>query len=641
MAKSIRVGIFSPYPEFDKLVKNISSNFDVEIMTEGLILDEAVEKAKKWHREKAVEVLLARGPTALMLQKGVSLPVSKVEIYNFDIMKTLCRARELHGTPIGFMIHKKSYLKYNFDTFKKMLNLDFEVYCYDSDESLQKQIDLACDKGVKTMIATGSCILEKTRGRGVKALFVHSNEEAIREALVRAVRMVEIRRENSNFTDRLSNILNSIHDGVMALDETGVVFFYNPVAEQLLGFCQGEILGQNIRALKELEGIDTLYQDGKKATSEIIKFSGKEFVVSRMPIKTSSGGQCLVINFQGVSKIRQVEEKIRKKLHNKGLLAKYHFTDIVGRSPLLVDAITEARKFARTQSTVLITGESGTGKELFAQSIHNESDRRRGPFVAVNCAALPEGLLESELFGYEEGAFTGARRGGKPGLFELAHGGTIFMDEIGELGPQLQARFLRVIQQKEVMRVGGDRVIPVDVRIITATNCNLFEAVQKGGFREDLYYRLNVLPLKVPPLRDRPEDIPLLFSHFFHRNGGNQVSLDIPVQIIYKLKGYNWPGNVRELENLVERYTAIGEEDPDNFSTLKELINRLFGDAPVENAGKHKITVEVGTFEEIESKIIGQLATLFPNSKQDLAKALGISRTTLWRKLKASGFPIN
>lgn len=327
----------------------------------------------------------------------------------------------------------------------------------------------------------------------------------------------------------------------------------------------------------------------------------------------------------------------RKKLHDQGLMAKYQFTDIMGGSLLLINTITQARKFARTRSTVLITGESGTGKELFAQSIHNESDRRRGPFVAVNCAALPENLLESELYGYEEGAFTGAKRGGKPGLFELAHGGTIFMDEIGELGPQLQVRLLRVIQQKEVMRVGGDKVMSVDVRIITATNRNLLEAVKKGNFREDLYYRLNVLPLNVPPLRERTEDIPPLFTHFLNRNRAGKALGNIPAQILSRLKGYSWPGNVRELENLVERYCAIGEEDPSNFCTLKELIGRLVGNDRAENRDSQKITVEVGTFEEIESKIIGQLASLFPDSKQELAKALGISRTTLWRKLKASG----
>lgn len=337
-----------------------------------------------------------------------------------------------------------------------------------------------------------------------------------------------------------------------------------------------------------------------------------------------------------------MREKARLRvLCDQGLVARYCFDDICGDSHLLQDTINQARKYARTQSTVLISGESGTGKELFAQSIHNESDRRCGPFVAINCAALPETLLESELFGYEEGAFTGAKRGGKQGMFEIAHGGTIFLDEIAELGPHLQARILRVLQQKEVMRVGGERIIPVDVRVVTATNRNLFEAVQKGSFREDLYYRLNVLPLKVPPLRKRPEDIPALFRYFLASRGEGRVPVKIPEYITEKMKRYPWPGNVRELENFVERYCAIGEDNNEKFTTLRDLINRLFSEEGADSAGKHQIVVDLGTFDQIENQIIEQLATLFPKSKGDLARVLGISRTTLWRKLKASGCRYN
>jgi len=451
--------------------------------------------------------------------------------------------------------------------------------------------------------------------------------------------LVEIVRDNRLFIERLSIILKSINTGVLALDEKRTIFFYNPMAEKLLGLRQEEVIGRSISQLKDCLEIESLYSNGRKASGEIIKLAGKELMVSRMLIRMSGGGQCLVINFQGVSNIRQMEGKIRRKLHSKGLLASCHFSGIVGKSPALVEAITQARKYARTQSTVFISGESGTGKDLFAQSIHNESGYRKGPFVAVNCAALPENLLESELFGNEEGAFSGSRRGGKLGLFELAHGGTIFMDEIGELGTHLQARLLRVIQQKEVTRIGGERMIPVDIRIITATNRNLLEAVQKGTFRGDLYYRLNVLPLKLPLLRERSEDILLLLSHFLESKGHKIITEDIPKEITQRLKDYKWPGNVRELENFAERYSAVGEEDTVNFVTLQDLTYRLFNSQF--NGSDTQIIVEMSTFEEIENNIIGQLAKTFPYTRQNLAKALGISRTTLWRKLKTTPGVIN
>ncbi|HBV98507.1 MAG: hypothetical protein JL50_20725 [Peptococcaceae bacterium BICA1-7] len=636
MAKKIRIGVFAPYREFSGLVKKIGRDFNAEFVIEHLILGDAVKAARKWLREEAVDVVVARGPTAQMVEKAVDLPVSVVDITNFDVMNTLHQARALYGAPIGFLVHRSNPFKLNFDTYKEMLNIDFNIYNYKNGTDLLEQIDLACVQGIRTMIATGSCIVEKARDWDVNPIFVHSNEESIRGAVARAVQMMDIKQENRAFADRLSTILKSIHDGMLALDEGGAIFFCNPMAEQLLGLRREEILGQNIKNLQNFSELMAIYDNGTRVTGEIVLYAGKEFLVNRMPIKTSGGGRCLVINFQGISKIRKMEESIRQKLHDKGLLAKYHFTDIVGRSPALIDVITQARKYAKTMSTVMITGESGTGKELFAQSIHNESSRCTGPFVAVNCAALPENLLESELFGYEEGAFTGARRGGKPGLFELAHGGSIFMDEISELCPQLQARLLRVIQQKEVMRVGGNRVIPVDVRIIASSNRNLSEAVKKATFREDLFYRLNVLSLYVPPLRERAGDIQVLFLHLLKRKEDSGIQGHLPKQVVEKLKSYPWPGNIRELENLAERYCAIGEDDPQGFTTLQSLISRLIDNNHVDVSKKPQITVDVGTIDEIETRIIGQVAGLYPGSREGMAKKLGISRTTLWRRLKTA-----
>jgi transcriptional regulator with PAS, ATPase and Fis domain len=361
-------------------------------------------------------------------------------------------------------------------------------------------------------------------------------------------------------------------------------------------------------------------------------------VVNRVPVMLGKNNYGITVTFQAADKIRRMEAKIRQELHDQGLVAKFRFSDIIGHSAMITETIREARKYARSEAAVLITGESGTGKELFAQSMHNESNRRDGPFVAINCAALPENLLESELFGYEEGAFTGARKGGKQGLFTLAHGGTIFLDEVSELSMNLQARLLRVLQEKEVMPVGGQRVIPVDVRVISATNQNLSRAVREGAFRKDLYFRLNVLNLQIPPLRDRLEDVPGLFKHFFERlaGPGSMESLNINGNLTEQLKKHLWPGNIRELEGFAERYSALGEDNIKTHFTFYSLLNKLAGSEAQDDSGGSggHLSIRLGSIPEMEKQILTQASKLIRGNRGEMARVLGISRTTLWKKLK-------
>ena len=282
----------------------------------------------------------------------------------------------------------------------------------------------------------------------------------------------------------------------------------------------------------------------------------KDVVVNVAPIIVDGELKGSVGIIHDMSEIKRLNRELKRARRITGTLeAKYTFDDIIGESEGMRMAIDQARQAARTRATVLLRGESGTGKELFAHAIHNDSDRKYHQFVRVNCAAISESLLESELFGYEEGAFTGARPGGKKGLFEEASGGTIFLDEIGELAPDIEAKLLRVLQEKEVIRVGGTRPIPVDVRVIAATNVHLEKAIQEKRFREDLDYRLNVLPISIPPLRFRKEDLPLLANHLikkFNQEYGRNVE-EIDEEAVQALMDYDWPGNVRELENVLGR----------------------------------------------------------------------------------------
>ena len=326
---------------------------------------------------------------------------------------------------------------------------------------------------------------------------------------------------------------------------------------------------------------------------------------------------------------REKEEKQRKE---KGFHAKRSFSDIIGSSSAIQMCIADARFYSESESNLMIYGETGTGKEIFAQSVHNQSRRKNEAFIAVNCAALPENLLETELFGYDEGAFTGGRKGGKRGLFELANHGTLFLDEIGELPPALQSRLLRVLQEKEIMHVGGERIIPVDVRIIAATNKHL-EEMDTAAFRRDLLYRLNVLELTIPPLREREKDVVELFDFYFRKKRDvsiHQIELTEEAKEILML--YHWPGNIRELQNVCERFCLYLKQSARYSDTLlKKCMIRAVGEQRLQ-----KNIMESYEFKEkgISVELIEKLKRIFSYNREQTAKVLGVSRTTIWRMMK-------
>ena len=342
------------------------------------------------------------------------------------------------------------------------------------------------------------------------------------------------------------------------------------------------------------------------------------------------------MTFQDVTQIQQVEIQIRKKMTDKGLNAHYHFNDIIHDSPEIDYVIEKAKKFASVSSNILIEGETGTGKELFAQSIHNASTRCNGPFVAVNCAALPENLLESELFGYVEGAFTGTAKGGKTGLFELAHKGTLFLDEISEIPLSIQGKLLRVLQEHEVRRVGGDRVISVDVRIIAATNHSLSRITEQGRFRQDLLYRLNVLKLFLPPLRRRCGDTKILFLHYlnlYYRQLGRIIP-HVATAAIQMLSDYHFPGNIRELRNVTERLVVICmDKEEITADDMREALH------PEELPVKFQSTDMpiLPFYQDGEREFLIRMLEESNYNQTLTAEKLGINRTTLWRRMKKHG----
>jgi sigma-54 dependent transcriptional regulator, acetoin dehydrogenase operon transcriptional activator AcoR len=353
--------------------------------------------------------------------------------------------------------------------------------------------------------------------------------------------------------EELDMVMNLSNEGILLLNSEDEVLLSNRAFKEIFKINE-DITGRKLDVVFDSNLTETFLKEN--LFDELIEFNNKFIIINKHGIDYMGENTGYYLNFQEVTYIKQLEQNLSKKLRDKGFIARYSFDSIKTDSGCMKECIELAKKIADSELTVFITGESGTGKELLAQSIHNFSKRCKQPFVAVNCAAITENLLESELFGYEGGAFTGALKEGKSGLFELANNGTIFLDEIGDMPLTLQTRLLRVLQERQVMRIGSQRVININVRVIAATNKNLNDMVKKGLFREDLYYRINVLPINIPTLRKRQEDIILLLQYFI----GSSKKLELTDEVKSILLSYDWPGNIRELQNVASYIELMNEE---------------------------------------------------------------------------------
>ncbi|MDF2572170.1 MAG: norR 1, partial [Sporomusa sp.] len=480
------------------------------------------------------------------------------------------------------------------------------------------------EDGIQTVIG-GVMSSDIARRIGMNSLFIESGREGVYFALQEAKRVAAVRRQEQERTEQFRAILNYSDEGIIAVDTQGKINLMNMAAIHITSL-DNEVIGRNVRDLLPQLDLGKVLVTGKSEIGEVQTVGDQQIAINTVPILIAGETVGVVATFKPVGAIQELEGKIREKIHNRGHVAKLKFEDILGSSKAIKETISVAREFSQVNSNVLIVGETGTGKEVFAQSIHNGSNRCKGPFVAVNCAALPENLLESELFGYVEGAFTGASRGGKFGLFELAHRGTILLDEVSEISPKMQGRLLRVLQEREIMRLGGDRVIPIDVRIIAATNKDLYDLVKQGVFREDLYYRLDILQLSIPALRERGEDIMLLMNHFYKRYciKNKKECKKMNQEAKAKLLQYSWLGNVRELKNIAERLAVLSKNSCVDLQEVEAVLpNR-------EKAAKDAIRSNGSLDRECLYRALEE--TNYHYGKA--AAKLGISRTTLWKRLK-------
>lgn len=478
---------------------------------------------------------------------------------------------------------------------------------------------------------------------------------AIGNALVLDTSIHQFLIENLQETDSefilYEGLIESPYTGFVIVDERGYITKINNTMLNILHLQKSDVIGKYVTDVMPSSKLHEILATGRTDKADVWYITpGQNILVNRLPIRRNGKiigaiGSVVVMDMMEIKYLikrlqdTQKELNIYKEEVRSIYTARWHFDNLIGQSSEFFYIKTMARQFSQTSSTLLITGESGTGKELFAQAVHNASSRNSCPFIRINCAALPENLLESELFGYEEGAFTGAKKGGKPGKFELAKGGTIFLDEIGDMPMNMQTKLLSVLQERVVERVGGTTPININVRVIAATNRDLQEMIAQHEFREDLYYRLNVVQLTLPPLRKRMEDLPILVEDLIYRLNANLETNvnNISGEAMELLRNYSWPGNVRELENLLERAINLAHMnfrsliEPTDFPSLCEGTGIQIS---VE-ADESKNLAE--RIEDIEKQLIVQALQKTGDNKSQTAKLLGMHSSTLYRKLNKYG----
>lgn len=505
--------------------------------------------------------------------KGVKVIVAKRTVNYANIRGVLEIPR---GTKVLLVNDSRLRAIDTIDHLKELgIDLEFHPY-YPGETSYPHDISIAVTPGetkfvppsIARIIDIGSRVIDIATWIEISAYFNYKmiNLPKLTSRYVKTV--VYITRELSTEIQKtnllhkhLSLVVDCIEDGVLAIDEEDMMRITNHKAMEILHLEGRDILDQKAAECLHNEFYQIICQLPFER-EEVLNWENQSFFFRKTHIVIEGRNYGSLVFFRRASEINKLEHDYRRKQMSKGLFAKYSFQDLVGSSDAFKKMCSMAQKMARGNSTIILLGETGTGKELLAQAVHNASQRRWEPFVGVNFAAISETLLESELFGYEEGAFTGARKGGHIGLFEQAHKGSIFLDEIGDASTPIQNRLLRVLQEREIMKVGGNRVIPVDIRVIAATNRNLAEMVREGLFRADLFYRLNVLPIIVPPLRDRREDIPVLAAKFTQKfcHEVKRPLFRFTKEAMQEMLQYEWPGNIRELENVIQYLAHIAGE---------------------------------------------------------------------------------
>ena len=564
------------------------------------------------------QIVIARGGMAKILEKQSKRTVVHIGAAFHDVMQAVEELTQKGCRKIAVVM--RSNILYDIHRQFQLSDIMVEVIPCESRQEINKVIDHLVSTRAADGIAGCSTADTYAATIGLPHTLVDSSSEAINIAIDEALRILHNKEQQALRLQQLDAVMQNITEGVVVLDEGGVPVFSNRLARK--------IFGEDFANWKE----DILPKLTESYVEQILEIGKVKILCHMIPLMVNQRTRRKVLIFQEVKRIENTARTVRSTLYQKGLYAKIHFSDILTCSKIMKRTIALAERFARTDANVLILGETGTGKEGMAQSIHNASRRADKPFVSVNCASIPPTLMESEFFGYVDGAFTGARRSGKKGLFELAHQGTIFLDEIGELPIDIQGRLLRVLQEHEIRRIGDERILPLDIRIICATNRDLVKMVQDGDFREDLYYRINVLRLPLPPLRERKGDVSLLLDYYYRSfTGGHTWEKAVTSNAADILLNYDWPGNIRELRNIAEVLSCY-EDAVVDVPQMRAFLSGALQKQAEKNEQDSIVLPLNTTLPAAEREIIRQLLLHF--SPEEVCAQLGISRVTLWRKSK-------
>ena len=643
----IKIGIVVPEVSgtFQEDARKIAARLNIEPYFCYGHFASVLPTVRKMMRENSeIKALIARSTTATFLRKEFDIPVVDLNLNDFDFAKAISELPDKSGSFLVVQFYP-SASTYDVEAISKVCNISLKTIFLDANRS-NDICKIVEETGCDRIVSSVAVVAEPCRKAGKEVISLRFSPTAIESTMRQALYMIESSQREVERTEQLLQILNAFSEGFLAVDSQGKIAMFNQALCEIAGIQSSTVIGASLSEVKNTMYFVKLLTES--SNDSILNYHGKKYIVNR-PYFPSTG---LLRSIWSVSNLSDIQEKTaiyQKRLVNNGYKARYHFSDIVSVSPLMESVKDKAKKYAHTDCNILILGESGTGKEMMAQSIHNESEYRDGPFVAINCAALPENLLESELFGYEEGAFTGARRSGKEGLIELSNHGTLFLDEVSLMPLALQAKLLRSLQERQISRLGGTKIISVENRIICATNDDLMKAVKSGQFREDLYYRLDVLNIRVPPLRERVGDIPFLVRTLLRRKGiARRRLMGIDESLIHYFTSYSWPGNFRQLEAFLERLFALNH----GIQVQESLLRHLFEELPPDTKGKtgdssgddgmHRPAPKgsylvSGTLAETEEQIIREAYRCCDGNIGALTEILGIGRTTLWRKLKQYG----